>query len=157
MSPGLEYGDDSIIPGLVPEAIVTYRMKPVLKWMLGFGKDLRWRWFSPANLNWGVQWIHTRYGEWEEIFDASPLARDTDLFVTMLNWWWFHSAINPTIVFMAETTGNYMSQTSVLWTINSNWYAKVAGQAFWGNRDSKSLFALQINTSELTFKVGFQW
>jgi hypothetical protein len=157
LSPDLEFGDDSPIPGLVPSKITTFRMKPVTKWMLGFAKDLRWRWFSAANIVWGVQWIHTRYGEWEELFNESPIAKDTDLFVTMFQWWWFHSKIQPSIIFMAETTENFMSQTSVLWTINKNWYAKVAGQAFWGKEGTKSQFALTLDTSELTFKVGFQW
>lgn len=156
-SPDLVYGDDSVIPGLVPEAAVTFRMKPVTKWMLGFGKELRWRWFADTNITWGVQWIHTRYGEWEELFNESPIAKDSDLFVTMFQWWWLHSKIQPMIMFMAETTGNYMSQTSILWTISKNWYAKVAGQGFWGKEGTKSQFALQLNTSELTFKVGFQW
>jgi hypothetical protein len=149
----------------IPLGVRLYRIKPVTRWMLGFGKDLRWRWFSDTNVNFVFQWIHTSYGDWEDVFTDQweeivneTYDKDSDLFVSMLNWYWMHSKINPVIAFMADPRGNFMSQTSVTWTINTNWYAKVAGQAFWGKKDTKSAFRGFVDgPSELTFKVGFQW
>jgi hypothetical protein len=50
-----------------------------------------------------------------------------------------------------------MTQPSITYNITPHLYTKLAVQAFLGNREAKSAFAGLINTSEVTFKLGYEW
>lgn len=135
----------------------TYRLKEVTAGMLGVDKNVWARWFSDSQLNLGFQWIHTYINGWESVFDQSTVKQDADLFSFLVNWYWYHGHINPQILVFYDTQGTWMTRADVKWNITKNWYAGWQMQAFWGNQDAKSSFAPFIKTSEMTFKLGFQW
>ena len=138
--------------------------KPVNMWMVGIDKDIWMRWFSPAQVNVGVQWIHKQINDWEEKLEDSHFTkRNVDYFTLLVNWYWWNGRINPLLFALVDTQMDAMVQANVGWTITSHWYAKLAVQSFWGKQDwrtndTQSEFSSFVSKAgEITARVGYQW
>jgi hypothetical protein len=164
MQNGLEY--DIFNPN-VPSSqwyIRGTKQKPVTMCMLGIDKDIWMKWFSPAQVNFGIQWIHKTINHWEAKLDDSILTRkNVDYFTLLMNWYWWNGRINPMIFALVDTQMDAMVQANVGWTITSHWYAKLAVQSFWGKQDwlstdTQSEFSPFVSKAgEITARVGYQW
>lgn len=145
------------IPGASPMVAKTYRLKNIGQGMLGVDKNVWMKWLSEAQVNLGAQWIRNHIFDWESVFDASATKKDIDLVTFTANWTWWNGRINPFLFIIYDTQGTYMTRGQIKWTIDKNWYAMWMTQAFWGDKKAKSSYAPLIGTSEMTFKVVFQW
>lgn len=163
---GLTQDSPVNLPGSAPDVTVgsggsilgkTYRLKNLGQGMLGVDKNVWMKWLSNVQVNLGVQWIHNHIYDWETVFDASSTKQDIDLVSFQANWTWWNGRINPLIFIIYDTQGTAMTNVQVKWTITKNWYTAVMAQAFWGDQNAKSSYAPLIGTSELTYKIGFQW
>lgn len=163
---GLTQDSPVNLPGSAPDVTISrtgvisakaYRLKNLGQGMLGVDKAVWMKWLSDAQVNLGVQWIHNHIYDWEKVFDASSTKQDIDLVSFLINWNWWNGRISNTFMVFYDTQGTYMTNLQVKWTITKNWYTAVMGQAFWGDQTAKSAYAPLIGTSEVTYKIGFQW
>ena len=129
--------------------------------MLAVDKNILVKWLAPhQNTNFTVAWVHQKVNAWEETLAG---REDQDLFMFQMNTYWLSGRLNPVVFVIYSPSGggqgggNWMAQPSLTYTISPNWYAKVAVQAFLGEKHKDGVFASLIPTSEVTFKVGYQW
>ena len=156
--------------------VQTYRLKPVTQWMLGLDKSNFWvKWLFPHDpVSIGVQWIHKTINSWEHALDIAENSiepesisvaptRNQDFFTFNASSYWWSGKLNPSVFFIyspeggGEGGGTWMARGSLAWTMTTNWYSSLSAQAFLGNKEAKSSFAGLVRTSEVTFKIGYQW
>jgi hypothetical protein len=153
-------GPPPLLPPFVPPGTVlmptnnAFEQKDIYTGMLGVDKNVWARWLSPAQVNLGFQWIHDHIDDYET--SLAP-KEDVDLFSLQVRWQWLNGNLVPAIFAFYDTQENWMSQTQLTYNINRNWYTQWSTMAFWGDKGSRSRYAPMVETSEMTFKVGFQW
>jgi len=142
-----------------PARVNTFRKKKVTKTFLGIDKDLWLRWLAPSDMvNLSLEWYHTIIDDYTSDIEATE-PEDRDVLGVLALWWWWHGKLNPMVAALYDTTGGgtWMTRAAVQYTHDANWYANMTAMAFWGDNDDRSPFAGLIPTSEISFKIGYQW
>jgi hypothetical protein len=137
----------------------TFRLKPVTQWMLGFDKKKLVPWLSVKDTSsFTCQWLHKNINDWDRVMKGST-NRDFDLLTFSASWYWFRGTVNPSLAvnYIPSGRGSFLTVPVLSWQISEHVYARTMGMIFWGDKDSKSQYAGLISTSELTFKLGYEW
>ncbi len=154
---------------------LTYLLKPVTKTTLSFDKDVRIRWLSNGVTKMSFEWLHKVINEWDDRLDNTYFKsrstkiradrkniREQDVFMVQVMTWWWAAKVGPTFV-AAYNPGKHgeggtgMIAPSIKWYITPSLYSDLKLQAFFGDTKSSYSFGSLVNTSEATFKLGYEW
>ena len=147
---------------LPPSGTRGYVKEKVYQGLIGADHD-RWiRWLNPSMMihtSWQAYWKHIRHWDYDSMyrpFDKKDNYRFTGYIWTQ----YWHGRIHPELFFMYDTEDVLMTMTSVTYTRDGMWFAKLTQMSFWGDSDAISPFTQPvnlINTSEVSFRIGYQW
>lgn len=155
----------------VPEAqglgLATFRLKPVTRYGIYLDKKYLIPFITThERTSFGFEWNHQKIEQWEAALNAVGAGKpiqNMDIFALNISWSWYEGRIGPMIITKYNPGrpgaggGSGMIQPRVRWAINANTYFDVMMQAFLGDKTAKSGYAGMVETSELTFKFGYQW
>jgi len=157
-------------PDVVGTEVYTFRLKPVTQYMLAIDKNIYVRWItSHEPVGFSLEWTHQKINSWESVLNhpeyakAGSPVRNMDIIGFTMSWSWFEGRITPVIA-AAYTPGGpgagggsgYIHPV-VSWQISPHMYSSLGLHAFLGDKTAKSGFAGLVNTSEATFKMGYEW
>ncbi len=155
---------------------ITYLLKPVTKTTLSIDKELRIRWLSKDLTKVSFEWLHKVINEWNNRLDNRWYytgsttrirqdrrnIREQDVFMAQAQTYWWASRLNPSFT-VAYNPGKHgeggtgMIAPSIKWYITPRTYSDLKLQAFFGDTKSSWGFGTLIPTSDVTFKLGYEW
>jgi hypothetical protein len=169
---------DGPAKGLPPSQWVgtTYLLKPVTKFTLSVDKDLRIPWISKDLTKISLEWYHQTINEWDDRLDNRWYypgsttkirqdrrnIRESDAILINMQTFWWASKLNPSIT-AGYNPGKHgegytaMLAPSIKYYIQPGLYCDLKLQAFFGDTKSSYGFGTLINTSDATFKLGYEW
>ncbi len=139
-----------------------YSMHKVYQGLLGFDKDLWIRKINSTSMiktSWQFYWKHI--DDWDYDKTWRPFDEEDNYRLTCFIWsdFWY-GRIHPEIFCMYDFENVLMTMASVKYTYDGKWFYKLTQMSFWGDSDAISPFTQPvnlINTSELSFRVGYEW
>ena len=158
-------GQGALVQGLYldgPENARGYSMHKVYQGLLGFDKDLWIRKINSTSMiktSWQFYWKHI--DDWDYDKTWRPFDEEDNYRLTCFIWsdFWY-GRIHPEIFCMYDFEHVLMTMASVKYTYDGKWFYKLTQMSFWGDSDAISPFTQPvnlINTSELSFRVGYEW
>ncbi|MBA3037098.1 MAG: hypothetical protein FP814_11475 [Desulfobacterium sp.] len=154
-----------------PDGLATFAYRPVTRWYLAADKKIKVPFITDhERTSFGFEWAHEKINEWDgALFNKSESSktgskvRDLDIFGFSVSWSWWEGRIAPYFLVYYNPGrpgaggGSAMIHPEVTWQISSNLYANMGLQAFFGDKTSRSSYAGLVPTSEMTFKLGYNW
>ncbi len=152
-----------------------YEMYNVSQWLVGFDKSVWLRWLNSHNM------INTSFqAYWRHIheFDNDPVMRPWDAENNYRLTGFFYTdfcsgKIHPELFVMYDTKDAWMTNLSIKFTKDGQWFFKWGIMAFWGDvpegngrienqysMNTTNPFmkpALLTDVSEMSFMVGYNW
>ena len=152
-----------------------YEMYPVSQWLLGFDKSMWLRWLNSHNMiNMSLQAYWKHIHDWKDDIVPRPWDQQENYRLTGFFYTDYMSGkIHPELFVMYDTKDAWMTNLSIKFTRDGQWFFKWGIMAFWGdepkgcgtNEDQYSQSARNpftaplnlIKTSEMSFMVGYNW
>ncbi len=126
--------------------------------LVGLDKDV---WIRFLNKDMFVTAWQIYYKTYEDDYSHDRNLRPTEeenlRFTGLITTDYYHGSITPTLFFMYDTEGAWMTHASIKYTPDGRWYFLLSQISFYGNQDAGSPFSGLITTSETSFRVGYEW
>ncbi|MBE0595851.1 MAG: hypothetical protein IH614_01125, partial [Desulfuromonadales bacterium] len=103
------------------------------------------------------QVYYNKIDGWDEKAAATGIPEDSWRISALFYNDYKHGQIKPTLFAMYDPEGTWMTQASVEYSPDGQWYYKLTQMSFWGDKDADSSFAPLIGTSELSLRAGYRW
>lgn len=122
-----------------------------------------WRWLtSDGQTYFQVMWDHSEMRSFDGALNRSP--RTTDAFGMVASWTWL-KRMSPMIYFSVNPPFNrdggttYMGRVGAEYKLTPNWYTRADFQGFFGDKNAAQgkYPKMMIESTELTFKIGYNW
>ena len=139
-----------------------YVMRKVYHSLIGVDKSFWIRFLNPIqmiNTSWQVYWKHIdnySYDASVRPFDEENNFRITGYFYTD----YMHGQIHPEIFVMYDPEHAWMTMASVKYSRDGRLFYKLSQMSFWGSESATTAFTQPVDlrlTSELSFRVGYNW
>jgi len=150
------------VSDLIPEGTRGYVMRKVYHSLIGIDKSFWIRWLNPIymiNTSWQVYWKHIddfSYDAHVRPFDEKNNFRITGYFYTD----YMNAKIHPEIFVMYDPEHAWMTMASVKYSRDGRLFYKLSQMSFWGSESATTAFTQPVDlrmTSELSFRVGYNW
>lgn len=136
----------------------SYSMHSYYQFLIGFDRDYHPPIGTKTALTTAVQFYYQHINDWEYDADLRSGTKADNFRLTFLATTnYMHGSLTPTLFLMYDFEGNLMSNLSINYTPDGQWFFEVQGMAFWGDKDNISAFAPLVSTSEVSFRVGWRF
>ncbi|MDY6843356.1 MAG: DUF1302 family protein [Thermodesulfobacteriota bacterium] len=128
------------------------------QFLIGFDKNV---WIRPLNpikmFSTSLQFYYTNIESWRFDPDYRPYNKKHHYRISgSLRTDYHHGRWNPSIFMMYDPQGSFMTSISFKY-VYGNFYWKISEMSFWGRTEQPAAFSSLVDTSELSFVLGYNW